>query len=140
MKNNYICHLSCLRNSIAYDDNFLYTSVNNNFSRHFFLFFFYSNFGSLGSYRGEVGVRGQKIAQIEKEQLHPSHAISQEQYSISWFLVHLCKMMKKKIFLSPYFRNHASYDYHLWYSCKMIISLGIFFYFLKILIIVVVLG
>ena len=41
-----------------------------------------------------MGVKGQKIAQNEKEQLHLSHAISQEQYSIwSWFLVQFCKMM-----------------------------------------------
>ena len=39
-------------------------------------------------------VKGQKIVQNEKLQLHPSCTISQEQYSISsWFLVHLCKMM-----------------------------------------------
>ena len=38
-------------------------------------------------------VKGQKTAQNEK-QLHLSHAISQEKYSIwSWFLVHLCKVM-----------------------------------------------
>ena len=43
-------------------------------------------------------VNGQKIAQNEKQQLHPLRAISKEQYSISlWFLVHLCKMM-----ISPY--------------------------------------
>ena len=39
-------------------------------------------------------VKGQKIVQNEKWQLHLSRAISQQQYSIwSWFLVHLCKMM-----------------------------------------------
>ena len=31
---------------------------------------------------GVRGVKGQKIAQNEKLQLHPSHAIYQEQYSI----------------------------------------------------------
>ena len=42
----------------------------------------------------DMGVKGQKIVQNEKKQLHPSHAISQEQYSIwSLFLVHLCKMI-----------------------------------------------
>ena len=31
---------------------------------------------------------------VEPRQLHTSHAISQEQYSIwSWLLVHLCRMM-----------------------------------------------
>ena len=35
------------------------------------------------------GLKGKKIAQNEKQQLNPSHAISQEQYKIeSWFLVH----------------------------------------------------
>ena len=39
-------------------------------------------------------VKGQKITQNEKLQLHLLRVISQEQYSIwSWFLVHLCKMM-----------------------------------------------
>ena len=35
-----------------------------------------------------------------------------------------------------YFRNHISYDLHLWYTCmyKRIISPGIFFIFFKILI------
>ena len=41
------------------------------------------------------GVKGQKIAQNEECQLHSLHVISQEQYSLwSWFLVHLCKMMR----------------------------------------------
>ena len=39
-------------------------------------------------------VKGQKNIQNEKCKLHPSHTISQEQYSLwSWFLVHLCKLM-----------------------------------------------
>ena len=38
-------------------------------------------------------VKGHQVAQNEKQQLHSSCTISQEQYSISWFLVHLCKMM-----------------------------------------------
>ena len=85
-----------------------------------------------------TGVKGQKIAQNEKEQLHLSRAISQEQYSIwSWFLVHYCKMMispgvffifskfwffmllggggvkgqnDKKFCHASYLRNHTSYD------------------------------
>ena len=39
-------------------------------------------------------VKGQKVAQNEKQQLHLSRAISQEKCSIwSWFLVHLCRMI-----------------------------------------------
>ena len=83
----------------------------------------------------------QHIAQNEKQQLHPSCAISQEQYSIwTWFLVHFCKTMispgfffifskffqKGKIWLkmtinsvccNSYLRNYASYDWQLWYTC-----------------------
>ena len=51
-------------------------------------------------------VKGQKIAQNEKWQLHPLHVISNEQYhhdSISsWFLVHLCKMMISQGFFSSF--------------------------------------
>ena len=53
-----------------------------------------------------LGCKRAKIAQNEKSQLHPSRTKSQEQYSLwSWFLVHLCKMM---------------------------ISLGVFFFFIYI--------
>ena len=62
--------------------------LNDDISRIFFFFF------EIFIFQAVMGVKGQKIAQNEKEQLHLSHAISQEQYSIwSWFLVHLCKMM-----------------------------------------------
>ena len=35
-----------------------------------------------GARGGGWGVKGQKIAQNEKKQLHPSHVISQKQYNI----------------------------------------------------------
>ena len=62
-------------------------------SSDIFHFFKLSFFGLLGREKGR-GLKGQKISQNEKQQLHTSCAISQEQYSIwSWFLVHFCKMM-----------------------------------------------
>ena len=52
----------------------------------------------------------QETAQNEKYQLHPSHTISQEHYSLwSWFLVHLCKLMISRgvfffvIYIFPFF-------------------------------------
>ena len=61
---------------------------NDDISRCFFHFFEILIFQALR------GVKGQKLAQNEKELLHLSCTISQEQYSIwSWFLVHMCKMM-----------------------------------------------
>ena len=49
---------------------------------------------------------------------------------------------KKSVCCSSYLRNHVSYDCHLWYMhlCKMILSLGYFFHFFKILILWVVKG
>ena len=44
----------------------------------FFIFFFFYDF-DFWAFRG---VKGQKVAQNEKEQLHLSRAMSQEQYSI----------------------------------------------------------
>ena len=47
------------------------------------------------------------------------------------------KMMKISVCCTLYFRNHRSYDLHLWYTCmyKRIMSPGIFFHvFLRILI------
>ena len=90
---------------------------------------------------------------------------SQESYII-WlsFVVHLCEMMissgiflffqnfgflgcyevkgqkmvqsEKKFCYAPYFKNHVSYDFHLWYTCvfKMITFMGIFPFFSKFLI------
>ena len=50
--------------------------LNDDISRIFFFFF------EIFIFQAVMGVKGQKIAQNEKEQLHLSHAISQEQYSI----------------------------------------------------------
>ena len=50
------------------------TVVESDISRLFFLFFFVEIF----IFWTVTGVKGQKIAQNEKQQLHPSRAISQE--------------------------------------------------------------
>ena len=56
-----------------------------------------------------MGVKGQKISQNGKEQLHLSRAISQEQYSLwSWFLVQLCKMMISPVFFFKFSYFHFS--------------------------------
>ena len=48
----------------------------------------------------------------------------------------LSQKLKISVCCTLYFRNHISYDLHLWYTCmyKMIISPGIFFISIKILI------
>ena len=40
-------------------------------------------------------------------------------------------MTKNFVHHGPYLRNHASCDCHLWYLCKMVISPGGFFIFIK---------
>ena len=112
---------------------------------------------------GGGGVKGQKIAQNEKQQLHASRTISQGLYSLwSRVLVHLCKMMMspgaftflifsffgllggKRTKNSPrwqkesaccrwYLRNHIYYMSFMVHLCKMIMSLGFFFIFSKLL-------
>ena len=83
-----------------------------------------------------------KLAQNKKYQLHPSWAISQEQYSVwSWFLVQLCriififskfwifgllggskgkkwaKMTTNFVLCTLYLRNYTSYNLDLWCTC-----------------------
>ena len=75
--------------SVYCNHNFQYTYVKWWYLMPFFIFFF-----SIWVFWAVKGVKGKKIAQNEKCKLHPSHAISEEQYSIwSWFLVHFCKMI-----------------------------------------------
>ena len=58
-----------------------------------FFFFFFSKFWFSGSLGGEGMVKGQKMAQNDK-QFCLSHSVSQELYIMwLWFLVHMCKMM-----------------------------------------------
>ena len=60
----------------------------NDISWHFFHFF------EILIFWAARGVKGQKVAQNERQQLHLSHTTSQEQCNIlSWFLVHLCEMI-----------------------------------------------
>ena len=96
-KNNYIRHTLYLRNSLAYDHDLWYTCVKWWFS--FFIFFLILIFRTVSE------VKGQKIAQNEKQQLHASLAISQEQYTIlSWFLVRLCKILKYPVVFFHFFK------------------------------------
>ena len=50
------------------------------------------------------------------------------------------KTRKNCVCCAPYLRNHTSYDCHLWYTCKTIITAGVFFPFFRILIFWVVRG
>ena len=82
IKNNYICHVSYLRNSIAYDHDFWYTCVKWWYLQAYFQFFKIWFFG----------LKGKKRSKMTKN--CPSCFISQEPYII-WmsFMVHLCKMI-----------------------------------------------
>ena len=74
---------------------------NDDISRCFFHFFEIFIFWAVRE------VKGQKITHNENQKLHPSPAISQEQYRYSlwsWVLVHLCKIM-----ISP------GFFFHFWY-------------------------
>ena len=67
------------RNSIAFNHNFWNTYVKRWYLQAFFCLFGRLIFGFVR------GVKGQKISQNEKQQLHPSHTISQEHYGLwSW--------------------------------------------------------
>ena len=117
-----LCRAPYLRNHTSSNHNFCYTCVK---WWYFWVFFhFFRNF-IFWAFRG---VKGQKIAQNKKEQLHLSRAISQEQYSLwSLFLVQLCKMvvspgaflifLKFSFFHSLCLRNCVSYDWGFWYTC-----------------------
>ena len=61
-----MCHVSYLKDSIAFDHDF----------RCFFQCFEILTFWAASE------VKGQKISRNEKQKLHPSHAMSQEQYRI----------------------------------------------------------
>ena len=89
--NNYIHHRPYIRNSITYDHDFWWTCVCVKWwclQAFFSLFWNFYFLGKLGGKRAKSSPKW-KITII-----NPSHAISQEQYSIwSWFLVHLCKII-----------------------------------------------
>ena len=98
MKNNYICHVRYLKNSIAYNHEFWYNCVKWWYIQVFYLFF------EIFIFQAVRWVKGQKTAQNEKYKLHVSRIISQEQYGIwSWFLVYLCKIMISPESLSIFF-------------------------------------
>ena len=87
-----ICHTPHLRNHMSFDHTFWCTYVKCWYLLSFYFFAFH--FLKILIFWAVREVKGQKIAQNEKQQLHLSSAISQEQYSIwSWFLVYMCKMV-----------------------------------------------
>ena len=101
MKNIYIRHTPYFRNSIAYDHDFWYTCL-----KWWYLQVFLALF-EIFIFLAVRGGKGQKIAQNEKYQLHPTCTISQEQYSIwSWFLVQLGKMMTSSGLFSLFWNFH----------------------------------
>ena len=148
--------MSYLRNSIAYNPNFWYTCV-----EWWYLQVFFSGFQIL-IFWVLRGVKEQKMVQNNKK-FCPSHSVSQEPYII-WlsFMLHLCKMIISpgNFSFSQDFdfwvvsevkgqrmiqndKKVLSVALHIWgtihhmtviYVCKMIISSGVFSFFLKILI------
>ena len=81
-----IGHASYFRNHTSSDHKFWHTYL-----RWWYIVAFFFIFFLILIFWAVRRVKGQKVAQNE---LHLSHVISQEQYSIwSWFLVQLCKMI-----------------------------------------------
>ena len=128
MTKNSVWHALYFRNYTSYDLHLWYTYVKGYYLQVFVIFF------QILIFRVVSGVKGQKLAQNDKN-FCLSHSISQEAYIIwSWFLVHMCKMMtspyaffifqnfdfvgckraknvskwQKMICLTPYLRNHTS--------------------------------
>ena len=87
MPKNSVRRAFYLRNHTSYDLHLWNTFEKDNISECFLYFFQTLIFGA------NSGVKGQKLAQNDKN-LFLSHSISQEAYIIwSSFLVHMCKMM-----------------------------------------------
>ena len=94
----------------------------------FFSFSKFWFFGLLGSKRPKKGPKWQKIVIFSKFWFS---GLSEGWKGTKW-----PKITKISVCCTLYFRNHISYDLHLWYTCvyKRIISPGIFCILLKILI------
>ena len=122
-------------------------------------------------YTGVVGVKKEQNIVQNNKKFCPLGLLYQEPY-IMWlsFILHMCvmiispdnfsiskfwffrllgwkgkklsKMAKASVFHTLYFRNHISYDLHLWYTCmyKKIISPDLFCIFFKILIFRIIRG
>ena len=101
---------SYIRNRTSSNHGFWYTCVKWWYLQAFFFFFFFFFFW-IFFFWVFWGLKGQKIAQNEKQQLHPPRATSREHYSLwSWFWVHLCKMM-----ISPgVFLIFLKFSFSLW--------------------------
>ena len=98
--NNYMCHVSYLRNSIAYDQDFLYTCV-----KWWYLQVFFS---SLGCYRGGGSVKGQKMVQ-NKKKFCLLCFISKESYII-WFSF-MVLMFKTIVAPCSFFSSFQNFDF-----------------------------
>ena len=96
---------------------------NDNISRCFFLFFFFFEIFIFGAV---IEGKRTKNSPKWKLKLHPSLAISQEQYSI---YQQNCK--NDTICRAAYLRNHISYDSIMVHLCKMMISPGVFLFLLR---------
>ena len=88
-KNNYICHMPCLRNIGIYGLSSMVHLSKMMISPG--VFFILSKFW----FSGLLGEWGRGVWRGKK-----------------W-----SKMRKNYVCRSPYLRNHASYDFHLWYCC-----------------------
>ena len=91
MKNNYICHVPYLRNSIAYDHNLCYLLSNDDTCRCFF-----SVFSKFWFFELLWGKCIKKRVQNNKKfcvMLHISRTITLYGYYRLLFMVHFCKMI-----------------------------------------------
>ena len=87
MRNNYICHPPYPRSSIAYHHDFWQTCAE---WWYFQVCVYFFHFFETFTFWAVRAVKGQKIAQNEKQQLHPSCTI--------------------------YLRNSIAYDHDFWYN------------------------
>ena len=109
MTKKSVCHTSYLINHTSYNCHLWYTSVKWQYLQAFFHFLKIL------------------IFRVVKR--------AKEQKTVGWWKgKKWSKMTKNSVLYTSYLRNHASYDCHLWYTCKFIISPGYFFNFFLTLI------
>ena len=159
MKNtNYMCHVSYLRNSKAYDHDFWYTCVKWRYLQVFFLFF------EIFIFRTVKGVKGQKWSKMKSNNYicHAPYLRNSIAYDhdfwyscVKWWYFHMIcffhfsdiftfwavkgvkgqKMSQydKKFCLLQliYLRNHISWLSFMVLLCKMMMSLAFCFIFSK---------
>ena len=148
-------HTPYLRNYTSYGCDFWYTCEKWCYLQQIFTFFRILIFGVVR------GVKGQKTVQNDKKFYLSHSISQEPYIIWFSFIVHMCKMIispgfffifskfwfsgfsggwkgkkwpkmtKMSVCCTFYFRNHISYDLHVWYTCmyKRIISPGIFWFF-----------